>query len=169
MDITYLLFDNGIYGLTKGQTSPTTVVGFKTKTTPFENRNQPLNPLMMLLSYGTSWVGQAYAGNIHYLNDMITAALSHRGFSYLHILSPCVTFDKPRTLMRRPSSCSIARTARRSATTWMTSPAPPAAWCPRQSKPPSRALYPRTALVDSARISMQRSMVSSLDTIGGAS
>jgi 2-oxoglutarate ferredoxin oxidoreductase subunit beta len=57
VNITYLLFDNGIYGLTKGQTSPTTVVGFKTKTTPYENRDQPLNPLMMLLSYGTSWVG----------------------------------------------------------------------------------------------------------------
>ncbi len=94
VDITYLLFDNGIYGLTKGQTSPTTIVGFKTKTTPFENRDQPLNPLMMLLAYGTSWVGQAYAGNTHHLNDMITQALAHRGFSYLHILSPCVTFDK---------------------------------------------------------------------------
>jgi 2-oxoglutarate/2-oxoacid ferredoxin oxidoreductase subunit beta len=94
VNITYLLFDNGIYGLTKGQTSPTTVVGFKTKTTPYENRDQPLNPLMMLLSYGTSWVGQAYAGHTHHLNDMITEAMAHEGFSYLHILSPCVTFDK---------------------------------------------------------------------------
>ncbi len=94
VNITYLLFDNGIYGLTKGQTSPTTVVGFKTKTTPFENRDQPLNPLLMLLSYGASWVGQAYAGHTHHLADMITAAMAHEGFSYLHILSPCVTFDK---------------------------------------------------------------------------
>jgi 2-oxoglutarate ferredoxin oxidoreductase subunit beta len=94
VDITYLLFDNGVYGLTKGQPSPTAVVGFKTKTTPYGNRDTPLNPLLMLLSYGASWVGQAYAGRPHHLADMIAEAIAHRGFSYLHILSPCVTFDK---------------------------------------------------------------------------
>jgi 2-oxoglutarate ferredoxin oxidoreductase subunit beta len=94
VDITYLLFDNGVYGLTKGQTSPTSVLGFTTSTSPFQNHDQPLSPLMMLLSYGAFWVGQAYAGRPHHLADMIQAAISHRGFSYLHILSPCVTFDK---------------------------------------------------------------------------
>jgi 2-oxoglutarate ferredoxin oxidoreductase subunit beta len=94
VDITYLLFDNGVYGLTKGQTSPTSVLGFTTPTSPFENHDQPLNPLMMLLSYGASWVGTPYAGRPHHLSDMIQAAISHRGFSYLHIISPCVTFDK---------------------------------------------------------------------------
>ncbi|MDH5750670.1 MAG: 2-oxoacid:ferredoxin oxidoreductase subunit beta [Rhodospirillales bacterium] len=94
VDITYLLFDNGIYGLTKGQTSPTSALGFKTSTSPYENHDAPLNPLMMLLSYGASWVGQAYAGRPHHLSEMITKAIGHRGFSYLHILSPCVTFDK---------------------------------------------------------------------------
>ncbi len=94
VDLTYLVFDNGIYGLTKGQTSPTSALGFKTPTSPFENGDEPLHPLMMLLSYRASWVGQAYAGHPHHLADMITAAISHRGFSYLHILSPCVTFDK---------------------------------------------------------------------------
>lgn len=94
VDITYLLFDNGIYGLTKGQVSPTSAIGFTTPTSPFENHDQPLNPLMMLLSYGASWVGQAYAGQPDHLAEMIRAAIAHRGFSYLHILSPCVTFDK---------------------------------------------------------------------------
>ncbi|MBF0190316.1 MAG: 2-oxoacid:ferredoxin oxidoreductase subunit beta [Magnetococcales bacterium] len=94
VDITYLLFDNGIYGLTKGQTSPLSAVGLRTTTTPFENPERPLNPLMMLLSYGASWVGQAYAGHPDHLREMITQAVAHRGFSYLHILSPCVTFDK---------------------------------------------------------------------------
>jgi 2-oxoglutarate ferredoxin oxidoreductase subunit beta len=94
VDITYLVFDNGIYGLTKGQTSPTSVEGFVTPSTPYASHDQPLNPLMMLLSYGASWVGQAYAGQPHHLTDMIAAAVAHRGFSYLHILSPCVTFDK---------------------------------------------------------------------------
>ena len=73
------MFDNGIYGLTKGQTSPTTVVGFKTKTTPYENHDQSLNPLMMLLSYGASWVGQTYAGNTHHLNDVISEAMPMKG------------------------------------------------------------------------------------------
>ena len=94
IDITYILFDNGVYGLTKGQTSPTSVLGFKTTTTPYLNVDQPLNPLMMLLSYGASWVAQAYAGEPHHLTEMIEAAIAHRGFSYLHVLSPCVTFDK---------------------------------------------------------------------------
>ncbi len=94
VDITYVLFDNGIYGLTKGQTSPTSVLGFKTTTSPYENEDVPLNPLMMLLSYGASWVGQAYAGRPHHLAEMLEQAIAHRGFSYLHVLSPCVTFDK---------------------------------------------------------------------------
>ncbi|MDP6405843.1 MAG: 2-oxoacid:ferredoxin oxidoreductase subunit beta, partial [Alphaproteobacteria bacterium] len=65
-----------------------------TTTTPFENRDQPLNPLLMVLSYGASWVGQGYAGRPHELSELIGQAIAHRGFSYLHILSPCVTFDK---------------------------------------------------------------------------
>jgi 2-oxoglutarate ferredoxin oxidoreductase subunit beta len=94
VDITYLLFDNGIYGLTKGQTSPTSTLGFITKTTPYHNRDWPLNPLMLLLSYGASWVGQSYAGEPHHLTELVERALAHRGFSYLHVISPCVTFDK---------------------------------------------------------------------------
>lgn len=94
VDITYLLFDNGIYGLTKGQTSPTSAQGFRTPTSPYDNPDRPLNPLLMVLAYGASWVGQAYAGRPAQLREMITQAMAHRGFSYLHILSPCVTFDK---------------------------------------------------------------------------
>ena len=94
VDLTYMVFDNGIYGLTKGQTSPTSVLGFTTPTTPYANGDEPLNPLMMLLAARASWVGQAYAGNPHHLTDMMAAAIAHRGFAYLHILSPCVTFDK---------------------------------------------------------------------------
>ena len=94
VDITYFVFDNGIYGLTKGQTSPTSAIGFRTGTTPYRNADEPLHPLMMLLSYRASWVGQAYAGHPHQLADMMAEAIAHKGFSYLHILSPCVTFDK---------------------------------------------------------------------------
>jgi 2-oxoglutarate/2-oxoacid ferredoxin oxidoreductase subunit beta len=94
LDITYMVFDNGIYGLTKGQTSPTSATGFKTTTSPYENPDRPINPLMLLLSYGASWVGQSYAGRPEHLRGMVAQAMAHRGFSYLHIISPCVTFDK---------------------------------------------------------------------------
>ncbi len=94
LDVTYILFDNGIYGLTKGQTSPTSVLGFRTSTSPYENHDQPLNPLLMLLACGASWVAQAYAGRPHQLTELVMTALGHRGFSYLHVISPCVTFDK---------------------------------------------------------------------------
>ncbi len=94
VDITYILFDNGIYGLTKGQTSPTSVMEFTTSSSPYANQDTPLNPLMMVLAYGASWVGQAYAGHPHHLVELIEQAIAHRGFSYLHVLSPCVTFDK---------------------------------------------------------------------------
>lgn len=94
VDITYMVFDNGIYGLTKGQTSPTSALGFKTSTTPYANGDEPLHPLMMLLADRASWVGQAYAGRPHHLAEMMVKAIAHKGFSYLHILSPCVTFDK---------------------------------------------------------------------------
>lgn len=94
VDITYLLFDNGIYGLTKGQASPTSAIGLTTSTSPFDNHDEPLNPLMLLLSYGATWVAQAYAGRPHHLAQMIKQAIAHKGFSYLHIISPCVTFDK---------------------------------------------------------------------------
>ena len=94
VDMTYLLLDNGIYGLTKGQTSPTSALGLRTPTTPFENLESPLNPLLMVLSYGATWVGQASAGRPEHLYEMLRLAVAHRGFSYLHVLSPCVTFDK---------------------------------------------------------------------------
>ncbi|MEO5349500.1 MAG: thiamine pyrophosphate-dependent enzyme [Magnetococcus sp. YQC-3] len=101
VDITYLLFDNGLYGLTKGQTSPLSALGLRTPTSPFDNPERPLNPLMMLLAYGASWVGQAYAGHPDHLKEMIRQAIAHRGFSYLHILSPCVTFDKTSKTYRK--------------------------------------------------------------------
>jgi len=94
IDLTYMLFDNGIYGLTKGQTSPTSAVGFHTSTSPYDNPDQPLNPLLMVLSHGATWVAQAYAGRPQQLETLMKQAIAHRGFSYLHILSPCVTFDK---------------------------------------------------------------------------
>lgn len=93
IDITYLLFDNGIYGLTKGQTSPTTPHGQITGTHPYGNPEQPLNPLLMALSYGASFVAGGYAADPTTLQATIKAAFTHKGFSFVDIISPCVTFD----------------------------------------------------------------------------
>ncbi len=70
------------------------MLGFKTGTAPYQNHDRPITPLAMLLSYGAGWAGQAYAGHPHQLSEMIVEAIAQRGFSYLHILSPCVTIDK---------------------------------------------------------------------------
>lgn len=93
VDITYLLFDNGIYGLTKGQSSPTTPHGQITGTHPYGNPDQPLNPILMALAYGATFVAGGYAGDPQSLNRTIEAAFAHRGFSFVDIISPCVTFD----------------------------------------------------------------------------
>jgi len=93
-DITYLLFDNGIYGLTKGQTSPTTPHGQVTGTHPYGNPEQPLNPILMVLAYGARFVAGGYAGDPASLREVIAAAMAHKGFSFVDIISPCVTFDK---------------------------------------------------------------------------
>jgi len=92
-NITYLLFDNGIYGLTKGQTSPTTPHGQVTGTHPYGNPEQPLNPILMALTYGATFVAGGYAAEPEDLQKTIQAAFRHEGFAFVDIISPCVTFD----------------------------------------------------------------------------
>ena len=94
INITFLLFDNSIYGLTKGQSSSTTPFEMKTSSHPVGNPDTPLNPIKLALSYGASFVARGYAGNPQGLKDIIKAAIHHQGFSFIQILTPCVTFDK---------------------------------------------------------------------------
>jgi len=95
-DITYVMMDNEIYGLTKGQASPTSELGLKTKTTPFGTKetsaDSPLNPLALAIAAGATWVGRAYSGNIKQLVKLIGDALDHEGYAFLQVVSPCVTF-----------------------------------------------------------------------------
>ena len=93
MDITYLVFDNQVYGLTKGQTSPASSKGFVTKTTPDGNPLTPLDAPSMAIAAGATFVAQAYAIDSKQLIEMITKAVEHRGFSYVNIFTPCVTFN----------------------------------------------------------------------------
>ena len=101
VDITYIVMDNFIYGLTKGQTSPTTGSqdgighGFKlTTTSPHGQYEEPLNPLAMLLTYGASFVARGYSSKPKQLTELYNAAIRHKGFSFIQILSPCVMFNK---------------------------------------------------------------------------
>lgn len=94
INITFLLFDNSIYGLTKGQSSSTTPYEMKTNSHPAGNPDTPLNPIRLALAYGSSFVARGYAGDPQGLKDIIKAATLHQGFSFIQILTPCVTFDK---------------------------------------------------------------------------
>lgn len=93
-DITYLILDNSIYGLTKGQASPTTPVDMVTGTTPAGAQDPPLDPVLMFLSYGFSFVARAFSSNVKELTGILSAAVAHKGFSIIQLVSPCPTFNK---------------------------------------------------------------------------
>jgi len=95
-DITYLVHDNQVYGLTKGQASPTSDVGFITKTTPYGAAN-PVNPIAMAIVSGASFVARGYAGDVDHLASLIKKGITHRGFSLIDILQPCVSFNHKNT------------------------------------------------------------------------
>lgn len=97
MDLTYVVMDNQIYGLTKGQTSPRSSVGFKTKSTPEGSVETALSPLELAISSGATFVAQSFSSNIKQLISIIQQAIEHKGFSFVNIFSPCVTFNKINT------------------------------------------------------------------------
>jgi len=94
-DITYILMDNHIYGLTKGQVSPTSNSGMVTVTTPYGSPDTgSVNPLSYVLTYGGTFVAQAFSGNPKQMADIMQQAIEHKGFSFVNIISPCLTFNK---------------------------------------------------------------------------
>ncbi len=97
IDMTYLVMDNHIYGLTKGQTSPTSDQGFITKSSPLGSPESPVHPLETALVNGVTFLAQGFSGNIKQLNEIIKAALDHKGFALVNVFSPCVTFNKVNT------------------------------------------------------------------------
>jgi 2-oxoglutarate/2-oxoacid ferredoxin oxidoreductase subunit beta len=97
IDMTYIVMDNQIYGLTKGQTSPRSAEGFKTKSTPLGSIESALAPLEMALAVGATFVAQSFSSNLKQLTAIIEAAMNHKGFSLINVFSPCVTFNKVNT------------------------------------------------------------------------
>jgi len=98
VDITYIIIDNHIYGLTKGQTSPTSSPGFVSKTTPKGSLENTIAPLQLALSAGIGFLAQGFTGNPKQLMNLIKAGIRHNGFSLIVVLSNCVTYNKQHTL-----------------------------------------------------------------------
>ncbi|MFV5937394.1 2-oxoacid:ferredoxin oxidoreductase subunit beta [Mammaliicoccus sciuri] len=97
MDMTYIVMDNQIYGLTKGQTSPSSTKGFVTKSTPKGNIEQNIAPLELAISSGATFVAQSFSSDIKELTSIIEEAINHKGFSFVNVFSPCVTYNKINT------------------------------------------------------------------------
>lgn len=93
INIKVIIHDNKIYGLTTGQTSPTTFRNIKTKTTPTGNTEDTYNPISLMLTSGASFVAQGFAGDINHLTNILVKAIDHNSFSFVNILQPCVTFN----------------------------------------------------------------------------
>lgn len=97
INMTYIVMDNHIYGLTKGQTSPASDKGFITKSSPAGSVENPVHPLETALVNGITFLAQGFSGDIKQLNTLFKAALEHKGFALVNVYSPCVTFNKINT------------------------------------------------------------------------
>jgi len=93
IDMTYIIFDNGVYGLTKGQASPTLKLGEKTKSLPSPNTNYNVNPIGLAVASGFTFVARAYSYDVRHLKDLIVKAVQHKGLSFLDVLQPCPTYN----------------------------------------------------------------------------
>src|SRR5258708_17870973 len=97
VDLTYVVMDNQIYGLTTGQTSPTSVKGMKTKSTPHGNVENAINPMPLAMVGGATYVARGFSGKQKHLVDLMKGAITHKGFALVDVFSPCVTYNKDNT------------------------------------------------------------------------
>lgn len=97
INVKLLVHDNQIYGLTKGQPSPTSMEGMKTKNQPFGVISEQLNPIALAVALDCSFVARGFSGDINHLKELIKEAIKHKGFALVDILQPCVTFNKINT------------------------------------------------------------------------
>src|SRR5712692_636555 len=97
VDLLYLAMDNQIYGLTTGQVSPTSSLGMKTKSTPFGSVEGPINPITLALAAGATFIARGFSGEMKHLTELIKQGLKHKGFSFIDVFSPCVTYNHDNT------------------------------------------------------------------------
>lgn len=96
-DITVIIHNNQIYGLTKGQGSPTTMIGQHTTTQPFGVSEQPLNAIALAITLNASFVARGYVANKEHTSEILAQAITHKGFSVVELFQPCVSFNKVNT------------------------------------------------------------------------
>ena len=94
IDMTAIVHDNQVYGLTAGQTSPTSDIGMRTISTPSGVLEKPVNPIGLALAQGATFVARGFTGDVAHLTDLFVAALRHKGFALVDVFQPCVTFNK---------------------------------------------------------------------------
>jgi 2-oxoglutarate/2-oxoacid ferredoxin oxidoreductase subunit beta len=97
VDLTYVTMDNQIYGLTTGQASPTSTLGHKTKSTPDGVIENPIDPIALALASGATYVARGFSGDVKHLADLVAAGIQHKGFAFVDVFSPCVTYNKVNT------------------------------------------------------------------------
>ena len=97
VDLTYIVMDNQIYGLTTGQLSPTSIKGMKTKSTPFGSVENEINPIPLAIVGGATYVARGFTGQVRHLTELIKGGIQHKGFSLIDTFSPCVTFNRDNT------------------------------------------------------------------------
>lgn len=93
VDITYLVHNNGVFGLTTGQVSPTAAEGTASSTTPFGALERPFNPLALAIAAGANFVARGFCGDLEHLSDLIVQGVRHPGFALIDMLQVCVTFN----------------------------------------------------------------------------
>jgi 2-oxoglutarate ferredoxin oxidoreductase subunit beta len=93
IDMTYMIHDNGVYGLTKGQASPTLQLGLQTKALPFPNMTGAINPIALALTAGYTFVSRGYSYDVRHLKELMKKAITHKGLALVDILQPCPTYN----------------------------------------------------------------------------
>jgi 2-oxoglutarate ferredoxin oxidoreductase subunit beta len=93
IDMTYIIYNNGVYGLTKGQASPTLKLGMKTKSLSQPNVNDAINPIALAFISGFTFIARGYAYDIGHLKNLLKKAIQHKGLSFVDILQPCPTYN----------------------------------------------------------------------------
>src|ERR1700744_1454240 len=120
VDLTYLVMDNQIYGLTTGQTSPTSRIGMKTKSMPFGSVEGPINPISLALSAGATFVARGFSAEQKHLTELLKQAIQHKGFSFIDVFSPCVTYNHDNTFQWfRPRVKKLEDNPEYDSTNWM--------------------------------------------------
>ena len=108
VNVTAVIMDNGVYGLTKGQSSPTTEMGAVTSSTPFGKIEEDLDPLELYLTLGVSFIASGFSGQPRVLARLINEGMNHDGMSMIHVQSPCVTYNDTYQLIKGNAREGIA-------------------------------------------------------------